>query len=91
MTLLPNVPNPFNPETLISFGLPSAQVVTLKVYDINGRLTRTLLADAHCDAGYHSVNWDGRDEKSRAASSGVYFYVLETDTQRMSGKMTLLK
>jgi hypothetical protein len=91
LTLLPNSPNPFNPETKITFGLPVAQAVTLRVYDTRGRLTRTLLDGNRFDAGFHSLSWDGRDERARSVSSGIYFYLLETESGRVPGKMTLLK
>jgi flagellar hook assembly protein FlgD len=85
------VPNPFNPETRIDFGLPAVEAVTLKVYDASGRLTRTLLANERLDAGFHSVSWNGRDDRSHSVSSGVYFYVIETPGANLSRKMTMLK
>jgi hypothetical protein len=91
LTLLPNVPNPFNPSTEVRFGLPTAQSVSLRVYDASGRLVRELLAERPMEAGFHSVRWNGRDEGGAGASSGIYVYVLETESQRLSGKMTLLK
>jgi hypothetical protein len=91
LTLLPNVPNPFNPATEVRFGLPSAQSVSLRVYDATGRMVRELIADRPLEAGFHSVQWNGRDQGGAGASSGIYFYVLETEAERLSGKMTLLK
>ena len=91
VTLLQNVPNPFNPTTEIRFGLPGASATTLKVYDTSGRLVRTLLANAPLAAGFHRVSWDGADARGHKSSSGLYFYVLEADGQRQTGKMTLLK
>ncbi|MCB1162552.1 T9SS type A sorting domain-containing protein, partial [bacterium] len=84
-------PNPFNPTTEIRFGLPGASATTLKVYDTSGRLVRTLLANAPLAAGFHRVSWDGADARGHKSSSGLYFYVLEADGQRQTGKMTLLK
>jgi hypothetical protein len=91
LTLLQNLPNPFNPKTSIRFGLPSAAGVDLKVYDASGRLVRTLLSGEFMDAGFHAVDWNGRDDRSRQASSGIYFYVVESGGERESGKMVLLK
>jgi hypothetical protein len=91
LALLPNVPNPFNPVTSIPFALPRAEAVTLKVYDTAGRLVKTLLAGERLEAGAQAVAWKGLDEAGHPASSGLYYYVLETETERRSGKMTLLK
>ncbi len=91
VTLLQNVPNPFNPKTEIRFGLPAAAAADLKVYDTTGRLVRTLLDGAPYGAGFHRVSWDGTDDRGQRASTGVYFYVLETGAERQHGKMLLLK
>ena len=91
ITLLQNVPNPFNPKTEIRFGLPAAATADLKVFDATGRLVRTLLAGAPIGAGFHRVSWDGTDDRGQRASTGVYFYVLETGAERQRGKMLLLK
>jgi len=91
LTLLPNSPNPFNPSTLIRFGLPEAQPVSLRIFDASGRLVRTLLDELPLDAGYYEMSWDGRDGRGRALSSGVYFYRVSTETEQISAKATLLK
>jgi hypothetical protein len=64
-------PNPFNPDTNLRFSLPERQSVTLAVYDLRGRLVRTLWSgEAH--AGEHSISWSGTDDAGRLASSGMY-------------------
>jgi Zn-dependent metalloprotease len=68
----PIVPNPFNPSTTISFDLPEAAALSLFVYDVNGRLVRTLADHVSYEAGSYEVNWDGRDDRGAALSSGVY-------------------
>lgn len=88
--LAPNAPNPFNPMTQINFRLPKADHVSLRVYDVRGRLIRTL-ADGAFDAGRHSVTWDGRDEGGTPAASGVYFYELRAGDQVARNRMTLTK
>jgi len=85
-----NFPNPFNPTTTIGFSLPEAGNVSLKIYNIKGQLVRTLV-DGATPAGYHEVNWDGRDQSDRAAASGVYFYRLETRDYSKTRKMMLIK
>jgi hypothetical protein len=91
VTLLPNQPNPFNPETAIRFGLPAAGTISLRVYDASGRLVRTLADREHLSEGFHELRWNGLSDEGSSASSGMYFYVLNAEGQRHSGKMTLLK
>jgi hypothetical protein len=84
-------PNPFNPVTTISFDLPRALEVSLEIYDLQGRLVRTLLNGNLYPTGSHKQVWDGRDGKGQAAASGVYFYRLTAGDQNRVGKLTLLK
>ncbi len=91
--LLGNAPNPFNPQTSIRFALAAADAgdrVRLRVYDVRGKLVRTLV-DGALPAGEHAIVWDGRDGQGRAAASGVYLYRLETGRQALSGRMLMLK
>ena len=85
-----NVPNPFNPTTTIGFSLPRTGPVKLQVFDVRGRLVRTLLDEAR-SAGTYEVKWDGRDEGGRRAASGVYLYRLDAVGQVLQNKMTLVK
>ena len=71
-----NVPNPFNPETSISFELPAESQVQLEIFDVVGQQVRTLVADA-LSAGPHQVRWNGRDDAGATVSSGIYFYRLQ--------------
>jgi hypothetical protein len=77
-----NYPNPFNPETVIEFTLRGADAsrgrvpVTLRVYDVAGRLVRTLVDEERSAGVLHAVSWDGRDHAARRVASGVYFYRL---------------
>ncbi len=86
-----NYPNPFNPMTSIHFRLPESMPVQLRVYDVSGRLMRTLLADQVMPAGLNEVVWDGKDSSGRGAASGIYFYQLEADKLVMTKRMILLK
>ena len=91
--LAQNHPNPFNPNTLLSFSVATPGRVTLRIYDLRGRLVRALL-DEHLEAGvYNGVHrWDGLDDRGQAVTSGTYFCRLETaDGQALSRKMTLLR
>ncbi len=84
--LYQNYPNPFNPVTKIKFDLPKMIKVKIRIYDILGRETETLV-DERLDAGTYELDWD-----AAAYPSGVYFYRIEADGQfEKSGKMILLK
>lgn len=85
-----NAPNPFNPSTTISFTLPEAGDVRLRVFDVRGRHVRGLVAD-NLAAGDHSVVWDGRNDGGTPVSSGIYFYKLTAGTFEGLQRMVLLK
>jgi hypothetical protein len=86
-----NVPNPFNPSTVIRYDVaPGGARVTLRIFDVNGTVIRTLV-DEMQTAGRKDVVWDGRDDRGRQVSSGVYFYRLSASDFHMSRKMMLLK
>ena len=80
-----NAPNPFNPATEISFSLPRAVPVSLRVYDVRGQLVATLASGVK-EAGRHTVRWDAREHPS-----GIYFYRLETPDFAETRKMIMLK
>lgn len=88
--LHPNVPNPFNPQTKISFDLPLAQHVTLEVYAPDGKRVATLLNN-HLAPGHYEIPWRGLDDDSRNLATGVYVYRLCTPKRTETGKMTLVK
>jgi hypothetical protein len=90
LVLAQNQPNPFNPQTVITFSLPRAQEVTLRIYDLSGRLVRTLVQGPQT-AGRHEVTWKGRDDRGGAVASGMYFYRLVSVDETLVRKMTLLK
>jgi FlgD Ig-like domain len=90
LALYPNVPNPFNPSTMIRFALPTSVHVELAIYDTNGRLVRTLVNEVR-GYGEHEVTWNGRNEAGAGVSSGVYFYRLRAGKFNASQKMVLLK
>ena len=86
-----NRPNPFNPQTTISFDLPRAMEVSLKIYDISGRLVHEALADQVGHPGRNQVIWAGRDRNGRRLPSGTYFYRLKAGGYEETRRMTLLK
>ncbi|MCK9996643.1 MAG: T9SS type A sorting domain-containing protein [Candidatus Krumholzibacteria bacterium] len=89
-TLAQNYPNPFNPQTWIDFSLPSAQTVSLRIYDERGALVRTLV-DGLVAEGENQVLWDGKDNGGRSVASGVYYYVLKSNSGDLRHKMTLIR
>ena len=94
-SLSPNYPNPFNPATTIKFQLPekngTATVRTvLRVYDILGRLVRTIV-DEDMSPGFYTKQWDGLNDNGVGISSGVYFYSLMAGDFRQTKKMLLIK
>ncbi len=82
-------PNPFNPRTEIAFSLPADTGVELAVYDMRGRLVRTLLQGQTLTAGEHRLVWDGRDRNGSAAVAGIYFARLEAGGRVLTSRMTL--
>jgi hypothetical protein len=88
--LLPNYPNPFNPDTYIEYALPSDCQVTLEIHNILGQKVRTLVNE-HQSAGLKSVRWDGKDDSGNLVSTGIYFYSLKADNFYQTKKMLLLK
>lgn len=81
-----NYPNPFNPSTQITFALPSAQKVTLKVFDLSGKEVATLLHNEHKATGIHALTFDLRN-----LPSGVYFYRLTAGDYVATRKMLLMR
>ena len=88
--LYPNFPNPFNPETRIRFEIPNREHVKMIVYDIRGYKVRTL-ANGTFDAGFHTLNWDGRNDQGTLVSSGVYVYRIKAGEHMDYKKMTLVR
>jgi hypothetical protein len=89
--LYQNEPNPFNPSTVIPFALHERARVRIRIYDVSGRLVRTLLDEVRDPGVYRDVRWDGRTDDGRSASSGVYFVRLQAGRIDQVRKMVLLK
>ncbi|MEE9443849.1 MAG: S8 family serine peptidase [candidate division Zixibacteria bacterium] len=88
--LYQNFPNPFNPATTISFSLPKSGNVKIEVFDILGRVVKTL-DNKKYPAGRHEVVWDGMDGSGQAVASGIYLYRVSHDNTSLTRKMVLLK
>jgi len=90
VVLYPSFPNPARGSCLIRYALPEPTQVSLRVYDISGRLVREL-GRGERPAGTNAVSWDGRDEKGEKVASGVFLYRLEADHTSLVGKALLLR
>ena len=88
--LLPNYPNPFNPNTWITVELAQDSDMNVSVYDMLGRHVRTLASGNH-KAGGHVFEWDGTDASGVALPSGIYFTRLVTPTHTATQQMQLSK
>ncbi|MBM3235710.1 T9SS type A sorting domain-containing protein [Candidatus Poribacteria bacterium] len=93
--LLQNYPNPFNPETWIPYNLAHSSDVTVKIYNIQGQLVRTLNL-GHREAGFYvdkesAAYWDGRNDTGEQVASGVYFYQIKAGTFNATKRLVILK
>ena len=88
--VLAAAPNPFNPRTRLSFELSATAPAHLALYDLRGRLVRTLV-QAALPAGSHAVTWDGRDKQGRAAAAGVYLARLTAAGRTVTTRLALVR
>jgi hypothetical protein len=84
-------PNPFNPETMISFGISEPTNVFMDVYDVSGNKIRTIYHDRRFDTGDYTVHWKGRTDSGANAANGVYFIRFIAGDFKKTVKVTLLK
>ena len=93
--LLPNYPNPFNPETWIPYQLSEPAEVTLRIYTVNGILVRTLALGQTPVGIYQSRSraayWDGKNDVGEFVASGVYFYTLTAGDFTATRKLLIRK
>jgi hypothetical protein len=90
-TLNPCYPNPFNPVTTISYDLQDPAIVSLKIYDLAGRIVQTLIASKSTPAGHHEIVWNGRNRAGRAVEAGVYFCRLDVGGHSETRRMVLVR
>jgi hypothetical protein len=89
-TLHRSVPNPFNPSTTISYSLPVGTHVSLRIFDVHGRLVKTLV-DRAVGAGNKNAQWDATDDGGATVGSGVYFVQFKAAGRTETQKVVLLK
>ena len=89
-SLSQNFPNPFNPVTRLSFALKEKGPVSLRVYDVSGRLVRILIDEVR-DAGTYEILWDGTNDEGRSIASGIYFCRMEATEYERTLKLVMLR
>ncbi|MCK5597282.1 MAG: T9SS type A sorting domain-containing protein, partial [Candidatus Eisenbacteria sp.] len=90
LSLFQNAPNPFTLATSIAYSVPQAAHVELMIYDVSGRLVRTLV-DAERGPDDYLTHWDGRRDDGDEAATGIYLYRLVADGRELTRKMILLR
>ncbi len=88
--LIGNYPNPFNPETRITFSTKDNGPVSIDIYNVKGQKVRSLLNENR-EAGNHSVVWNGKDDNGKNVASGVFFYRMKSGKYSSTKKMILMK
>lgn len=88
--LYPNYPNPFNPETKITYSLGKAGKVSLEIFNVRGQLIRSYKPGVQ-GFGDHYYEWNGKDDNGNSVASGVYFYRLKFDDYQKTRKMIMMK
>ena len=85
-----NFPNPFNPITTLHYDLPEDGLVNITIYDIMGRIVKTLVNSSQT-AGYRTINWNATNNVGQPVSAGLYLYTIQAGKFRQTKKMVLLK
>ena len=88
--LMQNTPNPFNPRTTVRYQLATKAHVKLVIFDVSGKVVRTLVAERQ-SAGRYQVRWEGTDDRGMTVSSGIYFYQISTGEFQDVKRLMLLK
>ncbi len=83
-------PNPFNPTTLIRFRVSNKSNVNLSIFDVSGKMVRTLI-DEYMSRGEHGIRWNGRDDRGRILASGVYFCRLSIGSHTSTRRLVLIR
>jgi len=85
-----NYPNPFNPVTSLRYDLPEDGLVNITIYDMMGRIVKTLVNSSQT-AGYKSISWNAANDRNESVSAGLYLYTIQAGEFRQTKKMVLLK
>jgi len=90
VTQVRNFPNPFNPTTMISFYLASAENVKLEIFNTKGQKIKTLVNE-NFTPGQHQISWNGTDDSEKLIASGVYYYKMKSGSYTSTKKMILMR
>jgi len=85
-----NYPNPFNPETTISYSMKEAGDVRIDIYNLKGQRVKTVVNE-FAGVGAHQVVWNGQDDSNNSCASGLYFYKMKSGRYSKTNKMILMK
>jgi hypothetical protein len=86
-----NYPNPFNAQTIIAYDLPKTSIVSLRIYDLTGRVVKGLIRNEYQSAGPHRFIWDGTDESGRPVATAIYLYELKVGEQKQVKAMIVIR
>ena len=89
-SLYQNHPNPLSPITTLRYDLPEDALVNITIYDMMGRVVKTLINDQQT-AGYRSIQWNATNNAGSSVSAGIYLYMIQAGDFRQTKKMVLLK
>ena len=89
-SIFQNYPNPFNPITSLRYDLPEDGLVNITIYDMMGRIVKTLVNGSQT-AGFKSVQWNATNDRNEPVSAGLYLYTIQAGEFRQTRKMVLLK
>jgi hypothetical protein len=89
-SLSQNYPNPFNPITSLSYDLSENCLVNITIYDMMGRVVKTLLNGSQT-AGYKSIQWNATNDRNEPVSAGLYLYTIQAGEFKQTKKMVLLR
>ena len=90
-SILTNYPNPFSYQTNIPFELIKSANVSLRIFNINGKLIRSLIRGKELNIGKHKITWDGTNEQNQPVSSGVYIYQIQIENFSQTKKCMLIR
>ena len=85
-----NYPNPFNPVTSLRYDLPEDGLVNITIYDMMGRIVKTLVNSSQT-AGYKTIRWNATNDRNEPVSAGLYLYTIQAGEFRQTKKMVLIK
>ena len=89
-SLKQNFPNPFNGQTNIEFTIQNPNNISIEIFDVNGRIIRTLF-DGYHNSGTSILKWDGKNKLNEIVSTGIYFYNIKTENYIKTKKLIFSK